>query len=327
MERRTGLSQLQNLYVSMTMLNARQAKLLRCTSKNGRQVTDYQLWNIGGSPFSRDASLYCTWLSPPMVPELPYQPVNTVDLQQIYNYNFPVSKPTLSNNLVTTQTLSLNTVPDWIVLAVQPDAKYRASSVALNQGTWYFPIVSVNISWSNVTGLLSNLTQQQLYQISKCNGLKMPWAQWSGQAQTSSSSGVANDVAWLTGGPLLLRPGVDITLPAGVASGQSNAQWTMRVSLTVDVSAIPSAVLSDTSLTCETCVLAINSGYFTTSSGTSRVVTGPIPGPSSSLQNPENPDALAGIPSEGPLYRPSVLKLTDSSRIVGGRMSMRQRLY
>lgn len=323
MERRTGLSQLQNLYVSMTMLTARQAKLFRCTSENQRRVTGYSLWNVNGLPFGQDASLYCQWLSPPMTPELPYQPVNTVDYQQIYNYNFP-ALVTQTNNLVSTQTLSLNTVPDWIVISCGPDSKYRSSDAAINQGTWWFPIVSVNISWSNVTGLLSNLTQQQLFQISKCNGLKMPYTQWTGKAQTSSASGALSDLAWLTGGPLLLRPGVDITLPPGVTPGQTNAQWTMRVSLTLDTSAVPAYVWSS-GLTSETVVLAINSGFFTTSSGTSRIITGPIPGPSNPLQNPEDPNALSGIPSEGPLFRPSGTQLSDT-RAVGGRLSMRQRL-
>jgi len=323
MERRTGLSQLQNLYVSMTMLTARQAKLFRCTSENQRIVTGYSLWNVNGLPFQPDASLYCQWLSPPMTAELPYQPVNTVDYQQIYNYNFPANV-TQTNNLVSTQTLSLNTVPDWIVISCGPDMKYRSSDASLTQGTWWFPITSVNISWSNVTGLLSNLTQQQLFQISKCNGLKMPYTQWTGKAQTSSSSGDAYESAWLTGGPLLLRPGVDITLPPGVTPGQTNAQWTMRVSITLDTTGIPDYIWA-TGLTSETVVLAINSGFFTTSSGTSRVITGPIPGPSNPLQNPEDPNALSGIPSEGPLFRPSATQLSDS-RAVGGRLSMRQRL-
>ena len=328
-QRRTGLSQLQNMNVSMTISTARQAKLLRCTTGGSRSIIDYQLANVNssGSPFS-SASLLCQFLSPPMTPELPYSPVNTVDFQSITPYVYPTAAPTtptLSYSSVTTQTLSLNTIPDWLIVAVQPAPSYTSSLAAINQGTWYMPISSANITWSNVTGLLSNLTQQQLYQISKCNGLKMPWAQWRGYSQTSTTSPAApasGGLAWLTGGPLLLRPGVDITLPPGQASGQSNGQWTFSVQLTVDLSAIPASVLAAMGGTMQTTVLAINSGFFTTSSGTSRIITGPIPGGSDG-------QALAGIPSAGPLYRPAVLALTDlggDSRVVGGRAPRRMRM-
>jgi len=327
-ERRTGLSQLQNLNVSMTMLSARQAKLLRCTTANGRSVTDYSLLPLAGSPFS-EASLYVQFLSPPMTAELPYQPVNTVDYQGITAYVYPASSPSAGSFQVTTQTLSLNTVPDWLVIAVQPLPSYAAGPLAINQGTWYYPILSVNVTWSNVTGLLSNLTQQQLYQISKCNGLKMPWQQWTGKAQSSATSGqVAPSTSWLTGGPMILRPGVDIALPPGTAAGQSNGQWTFSVQITVDTSGIPSSVYVPAG--CQTTVLAISSGFFTTSSGTSRIVTGPIPGPGSTFgTNPEDPNALSSIPSSGPLFRPAALQITDDGRVPGGGrrpLSMRQRM-
>jgi hypothetical protein len=330
-ERRTGLSQLQNLSVAMTMLTARQAKLLRCTSAGGRQVVDYQLNTTGGSPFDR-ASLLVQFLSPPMTAELPYQPVNTVEYQGIQAFVYPAGVPATyatASGRITTQTLSLNTVPDWLVIAVQPTPAYASSQAAINQGTWYLPIAAVNVTWSNVTGLLSNMSRQQLYQISKCNGLKMPYAQWAGVAQTSSTASGSLEKAWLTGGPLILRPGVDVTLPAGVAAGQSNGQWTFQVDITVDTTAIPQSVLTGMGGNCQTTVLAISSGFFTTSSGTSRIVTGPIPGPGGSTTNPEDPNALSDIPSSGPLFRPSVLQLTDDARIPGGGrrpLSMRQRL-
>ena len=326
MERRTGLSQLQNLNVSMTMLSARQAKLIRSTSANGRVITDFNLYSIGGSPFTL-ASLYVQFLSPPMNEALPYQPVNTVDYQGITAYVYPATNPTAGSFRVSTQTLSLNTVPDWLVVAVQPTPAYATGALALNQGTWYYPIVNVNVTWSNVTGLLSNLTQQQLYQISKCNGLKMPWQQWSGKAQTGAiATQVAPPTAWLTGGPMILRPGVDITLPPGTAAGQSNGQWTFSVQITVDTSGIPPAVIAAAG--CQTTVLAISSGFFTTSSGTSRIVTGPIPGPGSmGGTNPDDPNALSHIPNGGPLYTPPLLAGAEARRIPGGgRMSMRQRL-
>ena len=330
MERRTGLSQLQNLNVAMTIQSALNAKLIRSTTANGRTITGYSLNSINGSPFT-GASLICQFLSPPMTAELPYEPVNTVEYQGITAYVYPCAAPTTPTLLrVTTQTLSLNTVPDWLVIAVAPSPAYATSANALTQGTWYMPIQTVNITWSNVTGLLSNLTQQQLFQICKCNGLKQSWPQWRGYAESSSTVQVRGPKTWLTGGPLVLRPGVDITLPPGVASGQSNGQWTFSVDITIDASAVPQGVLTSMAGAMQTTVLAVNSGFFSTSSGTSRIVTGPIAGPGGGT-NPMDPNALAGIPSSGPLFRPSVLQLTDDARIPGGgraprRMRMADRM-
>lgn len=312
-ERRTGLSQLQNVNVVMNIQSAQQARLIRSTRANKRIVKTQDLIAFAnGSPFT-NSSLSSQFLSPPLSSELPYQPVNTVDYQNIQAYVYPgmYTSSAKGQAIVTTQTLSLNTIPDWLVIAVQPTSAWQTLAANGHYGTFYIPIVNVSLSWSNVSGLLSTQSQEQLFHICKANGIKMTWDQWHGYVQTSSGT------KSLTGGPLILRPGVDLTLPPGQAAGQSNGQWTFQANVTVDLSHLPAGMTTSLSWGLQTTVIAINSGFFTTSSGTSRIVTGPVDGPSSRGGNPEDMYALANIPSSGPLYRPAEVAVTSLERLPG----------
>jgi len=322
MERRTGLSQLQNLNIVMNIQSADSARLIRSTTQNSRAIVSTSLISYGntGTPF-QGAGLIGQFLSPPMSAELPYSPVNTVDYQNIVAYVYPSNQGSWSTAgsqiLVQTQTLSLNTIPDWLIIAVQPSPAWY-QTFGRQYGTWYLPVSSVSLTWSNVTGLLASQSRQQLFGICKANQLQMSWEQWYGAAQVSTPG--KPSTVQLTGGPLVLRPGIDLTLPAGQCSGQSNGQWTFSANIFVDTTNIPQAVLNSFSGNLvNTTVLAINSGFFTTSSGSSRIVTGPISGPAGD-------DALANIPSAGPLYRPAELALTVGARLPGGGARPRRRM-
>lgn len=322
-ERKTGLSQLTNIGVIMNLASALNSHLIRSTSKNGRFITSYALNNIGttGTPFG-GSSLSSQFLSPP--PELPLSPINIVDYQSVLPYVYPfapITTQSVSIGPIVTQSLSLPSIPDWLVIAVQPTPAYMMTAGARTQATWYLPITAMNATWSNVTGLLSSQTQQQLFGICKANGVKMSWDQWRGYAQTSTAG--KEGKVQLTGGPMVLRPGIDLTLPPGQASGQSNGQWTFSVQLQVDTSAIPLSVLQDPLWGMQTTVLTVNSGYMQTSRGSTRLNTGPIMGLGTV---PTPSDALMGIPVAGPVHRPEFTQLTDGSRLIGsggGRRRMR----
>ena len=328
-ERKTGLSQLQNLQIVMNIQSALQARLIRSTSQGGRSLVSQALWPIGssGSPFA-GAGLISQFLTPP--PDLPTPGGNIVDLQSITPYVYPTAPITQSGSSmgpVTTQTLSLNAIPDYLIVAVQPTPAYMTSTGARTMATWYVPITQVSATWSNVAGLLSSQSQQQLFGICKANGLKMTWPQWRGYAEQASAG--QEGVVQLTGGPLILRPGIDLTLPPGQASGQSNGQWTFSIQLQVDTSAIPAAVLADPAWAMQTTVLAVNSGFFATIAGESRITLGPLAGPMGAAR--DDPNALSSIPVAGPVSRPEFTELYDGARLIGGggrrqRMRMSDRV-
>jgi hypothetical protein len=328
-ERKTGLSQIQNLQVIMNIQSALQARLIRSTSAAGRLLVSQALWPIGssGSPFA-GSGLVSQFLTPP--PDLPAPAANVVDLQTITPYVYPTAPIRVqgsSQGPVQTQTLSLNAIPDYIIVAVQPTPAYMTSAGARTLATFYVPIVSVSATWSNVAGLLSSQSQQQLFGICKANGLKMTWPQWRGFADQASAG--REGTVQLTGGPLILRPGIDLTLPPGQASGQSNGQWTFSVQLQVDTSAIPVSILQDPAWALQTTVLAVNSGFFATVAGECRITIGPLAGPMGAAR--DDPNALSSIPVAGSVSRPEFTELYEGARLIGSggprnRMRMSDRV-
>ena len=302
-ERMTGLSQLQNINIIANMQGPLSARLLRWTPRNGRYIVNQQ-YPGSFAPFE-NASIYGQFLTPP-IELMPIPPINTVDYQQTVSYTYAARGLSSGPRVrVPSQTLSLPVIPDYLVVAVVPGPSYysglgaNAYAYGSCSGTFYLPISGVSVTWSNMSGLLSSQTQSQLFNISKANGLDMSYQQWRGYAQTAQSVpglpasdftavGGPNFPAYtatgpglvaLTGGPLVLRPGKDITLETGQASGMSAGQWTVQFDVFVDTTLLSTAELNalNNGSGCSVTVLAVNGGFFATKAGSSRVVIGPVP--------------------------------------------------
>ena len=90
----------------------------------------------------------------------------------------PVSQQVRSNNI------QLNMIPDKLILfcrRIIPDTSYADA---------YLTITGVNINFNNNAGILSNMTQAQLYKASVASGLSnMSWAEFSGLTVGASNVG------------------------------------------------------------------------------------------------------------------------------------------
>ena len=113
-------------------------------------------------------------------------------------------------------------VPDLLIISVIPQS-YANAGVGLKytESNWMCAIQSISISWGEKANLLSELSAYELYKISCKNGLNMTWLEWSGQAQVTQAG--PSSVIGTVGGPLYLRPGVDIGID-GLVSGQNIRQ-------------------------------------------------------------------------------------------------------
>jgi hypothetical protein len=76
---------------------------------------------------------------------------------------------------------------------------------------FFFPITNINITWGNKTGILSTLTQKDLYLICVKNGLRQSWPMFYGRAINIYNGGTSN---WYNGpgAPICLNFGEDIPL-------------------------------------------------------------------------------------------------------------------
>lgn len=172
------------------------------------------------------------------------------------------------------QTIVLPVIPDLLMIWARPQVYSgdltTATPASSQWGDFMLPITNISVNFDNFAGLLSAHTQPQLYKMAVNNGLEMDWAQWSGHAGPSQTA-LSNDGLPLVGGPLVLKPGRDIVLQAGQASGLVG-NFVLQFNLTVDTSALHNAGYDDIPL--QVYVVTANSGFFETIKGSSRVIKG-----------------------------------------------------
>jgi hypothetical protein len=283
----TGLFGVQNIQLLMNFQNpAAGGRLLRTASitANGNTKTfsnvGFNTTYAGASAPFENAQVNIQYLTPSLDVPLPAK-----SIVPYMDYPRYISQPagttigiTKASDVTTStsiqsQTITLPAIPDLLIIYVRPQA---ITSTAV--GDWLLPITNISVNFDNFAGLLSSHSQEQLYRMSVQNGLEMDWDQWRGYASYSTStnalappatiaSGLAGNSVALTGGPLVLKPGRDIVLQAGQAPslvGNFTLQFNLQVQ-NFSGAAVTNA---------QVFVIAVNSGYFETIKGSSRIIKG-----------------------------------------------------
>jgi len=169
---------------------------------------------------------------------------------------------------IPTQNIQLNQIPDLILVALR---KPVANQTGLDPTT-FFPITSVSVNFNNASGLLSSATQQQLYEMSRDNGVQQSWLEWSGRVNSYTS---ANDAAVMdinnlfrlsAGSVLAINPSKDLSLPSYLSNG-SIGQFNLQMN-------VSATNYSSVDITPEIIVICCNSGVFSTIAGSSAIYTG-----------------------------------------------------
>ena len=228
------------------------------------------------SPFN-SAKVNCIFITPPLdinLPSrsvLPYLEFPRYVSSPLIAVGAGASSPTLISN-----TITLPVMPDMFIIYAKPLYSTVATTLGVNSSTladFYLPITQISINLDNYSGLLASHTTEQLYGISTRNGLRMDWNTWSGRGKVVAlSAGGATTIGNLpaqvplVGGFLVLKPGVDIPLQAGQAPGVVS-NYTFQFNCTCYN---PASV----SVTPQLYVIAVNSGFFETQAGSSRIIRG-----------------------------------------------------
>jgi len=235
-------------------------------------------WGAGffSGPWAAKPSLAVQFLTPSL--DIPLPPKSIVPYMEYPRYitTNGAAIPSSANyatpgELIQSQTITLPNIPDLLLIYVKPSA-YADSS----NGDWALPITSIALNFDNFSGLLSTMTQKQLYQMSVANGVDMDWSEWSGLGTVPFATGlngatnvlslVGGGQTGLVGGPLVLRPGRDFALQAGQAPGLVG-NFTLQFDLRVqNFTGAPRAVNIYT--------VPISSGFFETIKGSSRIIKG-----------------------------------------------------
>jgi hypothetical protein len=215
------------------------------------------------------AQLWCNFLSPPTYQSIP--PTIT------WNYDEVISFPT-GNGIVpvaqvdkavtvTSTLLQLKCIPQRIIIG----CRIPTSGKKFTDPDAYFKISSCAITFANSTGILSTCESEELYNISKKNGLNYDYKSWAGYFDAPLVAGAQNGVPFNGGargiGSLLVfNPAEDFGLGENLAAGvMGTYNFSVQITATpLDAVNFPyNATPGSGSTNYEMFIITVNDGIFT----------------------------------------------------------------
>jgi len=170
---------------------------------------------------------------------------------------------------IQSNSINLSEVPDLLLICVRKP-NYNAT-----ESNWFLPPKKLSLNFDNHSGLLSSMTQEQLYDMAVRNGLDMDYNQFFGQGKSMGEnnkkelSPINPTNIPLSGGFILVKPAQDLQLQSGLASGV-NGKFNLQFS--IDVENQSSQVVESPVVY----TICINSGFFVSREGSSAVVRSPL---------------------------------------------------
>lgn len=212
-----------------------------------------------GSSFAKSVSLlrfdrsemvfnYC---APPA--SIPLPPRSVLPYYDMTAQTTPIAA-TISagaSSSVVAKSLQLGIVPDSILLFIR---KLNTKQTAQDADA-FMTITNVNLTWDSVPGLLSGLTQHQLYQLSVENGSSQNIHQFLGKCLMSNGASGAGRVVPTVGSFIILNVAKDIPLANLALAPGSQSQC--NLSFTIQYTNNSAAAQSDLELV----IIPVNSGY------------------------------------------------------------------
>lgn len=163
------------------------------------------------------------------------------------------------NATITSSSLQFSGVDDKYLIYVRKRLAFQTA----NDPDFSFPITNANIIFNSQSGLLSNMTSHQLWQMSVRNGLNMPYNVWRGvQNKYDPTVACAGLKQVGTCGGILVIAAEDLSLEDDVSAG-CQGQYNWKIQLTIE-NYTPSIVDH-----VEIVVINMATGYWINNQGTS----------------------------------------------------------
>ena len=122
----------------------------------------------------RAPELLTTFISPDLTQKLPLLQILPFTKTQEYIKQMPVLAPGASTQVVS-DSIKLSQVPRKVYLF----SRHQRSTSNYNTSDSFLSMENLSVLWNNQSGLFSSATPQDLYRISKGNGLNLTWPQFS----------------------------------------------------------------------------------------------------------------------------------------------------
>jgi hypothetical protein len=173
----------------------------------------------------------------------------------------------------TSDVISMRQIPEKLFIILRPQYKSMKPNHSNNLA---FSISKMNITFNNVSGLLSNYTDRDLYVMSRRNDSQQTWEEFSGKVRNGPSSD-ATDIASL-GSIVVIDPVRDLGLSDFLSSGslgQFSFQCTIQYNNIHGHSNASTAALSTTGFNeCEMVIISNYGGILINDKGASSVMSG-----------------------------------------------------
>jgi hypothetical protein len=266
-EYEVGLFGINNIQLVCNMKTS-PARALRLNSAFGRVYTAVPTYNTqvaNGNVFGTP-KINVQFLTPSL--DLPLPAKSSVPYTEFPRYVTTQATIAAGNVFVPattsiqSQTIVLPNIPDSLLIFVKPQVLGDGTAGNNQDADYYFPIKKLRMNFDNFAGLLSTHTAEELYQLSAHNGLEMDWNEWNGVARNGANGSKIQTV----GGFLVIKPGQDFGLQSGQAPsliGNFTLQFEVDIA---NYSAYAGAV--------QLYVIAVNTGYFESLAGSSRIIKG-----------------------------------------------------
>tara|TARA_R110000782_G_scaffold51483_5_gene110909 strand:+ start:2130 stop:3818 length:1689 start_codon:yes stop_codon:yes gene_type:complete len=205
---------------------------------------------------------------PPKI-TLPYASYTAYATQvaQVFPRRATLSSPLAGYRQENINSIQLEVIPEKFIIFV----RRRLADYNARTADTFLEIGNVSITFGNKSGLLSNASQQNLYQLSKKNGLKnLNWLGFSGSANNAVIAGaVSADYPKFfptAGSVLVIDPALDLGIDSPMLSNGSSGQFNLQMQVSTRNNGLED-------VNAEIVVLAMRSGIVVTTSGTSTLTT------------------------------------------------------
>lgn len=287
MEDGTAITGIKTASLVVNLRTPAAARYIRYIGPVGALQTRISDVSFAPSFAQSNSSLQAVFLSAPLslpkapasvipyidVPRFPFS--GTASIAQVRPANYRNLGVALDATLqtITSNVITFQQVPDLLAVFVRPlsdDYTFNGACDAFEQGKWLFPIKGASVTFNNRSGLLASATQEQLFAMTRRNGLRdVDWSMFRGWGISGGNR------VQLAGSPLLLRP-TDWGLDDAMAPGLNGA-WSFQITLQFYATCcIPSKDDPNyfPNITPEVVIMPYNSGFFVTREGESERVMG-----------------------------------------------------
>ena len=191
------------------------------------------------------------------------EPKNITTYNQYATYTFNNTQTITAGRTETVSSLSvqLNQIPQKIIIV----ARKKLTEQNWNDSNSFLCIKKISFNFNNNSGLLSSANTQQLFNMSKRNGIHQNYYEFSGTGVQVMSAASAENVK-TTGSVLVIDPSLDLGLDAMYANG-SGGQYNCQFNVDIFNQ-------SGQNIAPEILMICVNSGVFITHNGQSEFKTG-----------------------------------------------------